>query len=101
MNFFKQRKKLKKIESNSYRFYGKTEAPAPDNRKKKDHLPYVQLQESLTNMNAELLRIAREKAGSLGYEFAGYVTNGQVRVKKRKDSKFIAIKCKFDIDRIV
>ena len=58
-------------------------------------------EESLTNMNAELLKIAREKAGSLNYEFTGYVSNGQIRVKKRKDSKFIAIKCKFDIDRIV
>lgn len=102
MKFFNQRKNLWNINTKDFGFYGQNEEKkAVDRRRNKDYTPYVQLQESLTNYNAELLRLAREKTEGLNYEFNGYVSNGQIRVKKKEKDKFIAIRCKSDIDKII
>lgn len=60
----------------------------------------IYMQESLTQLNAELLKEAKVAASALQYEFPGYVTNGEVRVKLNKSAKFIAITCKDDINKI-
>lgn len=60
------------------------------------------LVEALTEMNGELLNLARNIAKPLEYTYPGYTVKGQVRVKKNKDSKvFIAINNKDDLEKIV
>lgn len=61
----------------------------------------VMMVEALTQLNADLLDMARKTAKPLGYKYIGYTVNGQVRVKKMKDGKYIPIRCKDDIKHIV
>ena len=58
------------------------------------------MQESLTRMNNELLKSAKQVASALDYKYKGYVINGEVRVKSADGEKFIAIKCKSDLKKI-
>ena len=71
-----------------------------DSRTNDTYTPHIQMQESLTNYNAELLKLAREAALNKQYIFHGYIINGQVCVKKDKDSIYIPIRCKSDINKI-
>ena len=59
------------------------------------------LTESLSELNGELLRQAKELAKPLGYKFFGYTVGGEVRVKKAESSRFIAIKYYDDLAKIV
>lgn len=62
--------------------------------------PRVFLQEALTEYNTVLLKEAKIAASALQYKFAGYVYNGQVRVKLSEGAKFIPIRSKFDLNNI-
>ena len=67
MKFFNQRKKLYDKVSDDF----KLDAPAgnaEDKRRYQEHVPYVKFKESLTNYNAELLRLAKEKSKELDYK---------------------------------
>lgn len=69
-----------------------------NNKRGNEH--YILMVESLTSYNGELLDLAKKKAKPLGYTYPGYSMNGQIRVKKSKDGKFIPIVCKADLDKI-
>ena len=60
----------------------------------------IYMQESLTRMNSQLLRKAKEVAGGLQYKHKGYVIDGEVRVKIADNAKHIAIRSMSDIDKI-
>ena len=59
------------------------------------------LTESLSELNGELLRQAKEIAKPAGYKFYGYTVAGEVRVKKTENSRFISIKYFDDLAKIV
>ena len=59
------------------------------------------LTESLSELNGELLRQAKEIAKPAGYKFFGYTVNGEVRVKKSENSRFISIRYFDDLAKIV
>jgi len=61
----------------------------------------IYITESLSEMNGELLRQAKELAKPLGYKFFGYTIGGEVRVKKSELSKFIPIRHYDDLAKIV
>ena len=61
----------------------------------------IYITESLTSMNGDLLRQAKERAKQLNYKFYGYTVNGEVRVKKTETSKFIPIRQSSDLENIV
>ena len=59
------------------------------------------LTESLSELNGELLRQAKEIAKPAGYKFFGYTVNGEVRVKKSENSRFISIRYFDNLAKIV
>jgi len=61
----------------------------------------IYITESLTSMNGELLRQAKEIAKAKHYKFFGYTVNGEVRVKKTEGSDYIPIKCKAHLENII
>ena len=88
---------LKKPEDEEVVFNSYMEAAAEDPRERGK----VFITESLTQMNGELLRQAKEVAKPMNYKFFGYTINGEVRVKKSEVSRFIAIKYFDDLKKIV
>ena len=101
MSFFNQRKSLKKINDLAQFDLGNDCKKAIDNRPDKSKVPFYIIQENLTKMNADLLKLARDKAKSLQYLYPGYIAGGQVRVRKTQDGSFISIQRKSDINKIL
>ena len=60
----------------------------------------IYMQESLTEMNGELLKLAKDAARASNYKYIGYTIKGEVRVKLNDSAKYIAIKSKKDIEKI-
>ena len=100
-NFFQQRSKLK----------GKT-ATSLGLERPQSTVPRAQngenitsnkifVLESLTPLNAELLKDAKALAKYKNYKFFGYTFNGEVRVKRDENSNFIAIRSKQDLPKII
>ena len=58
------------------------------------------LQESLTELNGELLKLAKDAAIAVGYKYTGYTVKGQVRVKLSDGAKYIPINSKHDLVNI-
>lgn len=103
MNFFHQKKKFYNLNQDQYdTFYGPEEVAFGDEKEAKndDEYRYIQIVESLTNFNANLLKMVKEKTKGLNYEFPGYIINGQIRVKKTEASKYTVIRKKSDIDKL-
>ena len=106
-----QRKKLRKIDVERDKlFYGDNELVFEEDKDlhkiKKKERPYIQLHESLTSMNSELLKEARNVLGDPEsndrWEFPGYVgTGGQIRAKKSANNRHHIIRCKSDIAKLV
>ena len=76
-----------------------------DSREKKDGLTQVKLspiymQEHLTKLNKDLLKLAREKLQDK-FAFPGYVKNGEVRAKLTEASKYEPITCEQDIHKLL
>ena len=69
---------------------------------KDGHLKPVKIyfQESLTEMNGQLLKLAKDAARANNYKYPGYTIKGEVRVKLNDSAKYIAITSKKDIDKI-
>lgn len=102
MRFFGQRRNLWKLNgdnSEPLRF-GNDNQEVADTRKVQTYTPYIQLQDSLTKNNADLLAETRKKAKELKYTYPGYVVIGQIRAKKDEKGKFIMIRSKSDIEKI-
>ena len=97
--FFNQKNKLKEIKVSDLQLINK-EMSQTNKEMSQTNKAEIFMQESLTRMNSELLRLAKEVAGGLHYKYAGYVVEGQVRVKIADKAKFIAIRCKSDLDKI-
>ena len=62
--------------------------------------PNIFMQEHLTSINGELLKSSKAKAKGLGYDYPGYVIDGEVRCRKAQGEKYIAIKCEKDLEKI-
>ena len=69
--------------------YGETEDPHP-----------IYLQEHLTKLTKDLLKETKTVFEGLGYEYPGYIKDGEVRIKYKGTDKPIPIRCATDIKRI-
>ena len=58
------------------------------------------MQEHLTRFTKDLLKEAKETFTALNFDFAGYIKDGEVRVKRTADEKPSTIRTKTDIARI-
>ena len=58
------------------------------------------MQEHLTKMNKELLKMAKEQLKDI-CQFPGYVMEGEVRAKMSTNDKYIPIRCENDIAKII
>ncbi len=66
-----------------------------------EQYPKIIIREHLSHMNNELLKAVLPVARSKNYRFPGYLTKGNIHVRKSETSKPIAIRTKADIDKIV
>ena len=60
----------------------------------------VYMQEHLTKYSRNLLKEAKETFSAMGFEYAGYIKDGEVRVKKTSADKPHTIRSKMDIQRL-
>ena len=101
-NFYRQKKKLFKVQANhivkpNNEDHSDSEASLPGLERENS---YIYMSESLTSMNRMLLREARKESKRLKFEFPGYTVNGQVQVKKSKNSECIPINSKQNLVNI-
>ena len=61
----------------------------------------IYMQDHLTKFNKDLLKSAKQQLKEVGYEFPGYVMNGEVRAKFHKELKHVPINCESDIKKLV
>ena len=105
MNFYSQKKNLLKLDRRQFTscFHNEEETfpnDAGDPLDRRDPDTYVYLNESLTPLNNKLMKEARKLAKSLGYKYR-YTYKGEIRVRKKDDSRFISVKCYEDLEKIV
>ena len=73
----------------------RTEAVAGETEENK-----IFVQEHLTKYTKDLLKEAKQTFSALDFEYAGYIKDGEVRVKQTAADKYQTIRSKADIKRI-